>query len=177
MQPDMGDRIHVAFSKFGGRAHWEFDAVRIGEDSFGVWALLRQGTPVSRPGFSMRTPVDAVSLFSRNAAAVPSFHRTEDAPPEVQLSVYVDITTPPIWHGDTVSMVDLDLDVVQHVDGRFLVLDEDEFAKHQVSHEYPDDLIALARSSCDDVLRAMQTGHEPYRSVGWNWLNMSPDLR
>lgn len=166
----MGDRVHVAFSKFGGSPHWEFDAVQIGEDAFGVWVLLAQGTPVSRPGFSVDTPVDAVSLFAPGVAAVPSFHRTEGAPPEVQLSVYVDIATPPIWDGDTVTMVDLDLDVAQHVDGRILVLDEDEFAEHQLSYGYPDDLIALARASCDEVLQAMQAGAEPYRSVGWNWL-------
>jgi len=104
-------------------------------------------------------------------AAVPIFYRTQGAPPEVQLSIYVDITTPPIWDGDTVTMLDLDLDVAQHIDGRILVLDEDEFAEHQVSHGYPADLIALARSSCDEVLLALQSGAELYRSIGWDWLS------
>ena len=173
----MGDGVRVAFTKFGGRPHWEFDGIRLGEDAFGVWVLLPQGNPVSRPGYSVDNPVDAVTLFPREAPAVPIFYRTQDAPPEVQLSIYVDITTPPIWDGDSVTMLDLDLDVAQHIDGRILVLDEDEFAANQISYEYPADLIALARASCDEVLLALQTGAEPYRSVGWEWLlsaNRSP---
>lgn len=167
----MGGGVRVAFTKFGGRPHWEFDGIRLGEDAFGVWVLLPQGNPVSRPGYSIDNPVDAVTLFPREAPAVPIFYRTQDAPPEVQLSIYVDITTPPIWAGDSVTMLDLDLDVAQHIDGRILVLDEDEFAENQISYGYPVDLIALARASRDEVQLALQTGAEPYRSVGWEWLH------
>lgn len=166
----MGDRVHVAFTKFGGAPHWEFDAVRLGADSYGVWVLLPQGTPVSRPGYSINNPVDAVTVFAPVTPAVPIFYRTRGAPPEVQLSIYVDITTPPIWDGDTVTMVDLDLDVAQHIDGRILVLDEDEFAENQLSYGYPEELISLARSSCAGVLQDMRAGAEPYQSLGWHWL-------
>ncbi len=166
--------MHVRFTKFGGQRHWEFDAVRIGEDAFGVWVLLPEGTPISRPGITVINPVDAVSLFTPGAAAVPSFHRTEGALPEVTLSIYVDITTPPVWDGDTVGMLDLDLDVIQTLDGRVLVVDEDEFAENQVSYGYPEELIALARTSCDDVAAAMRARMEPYRSVGWSWLPQTP---
>jgi len=78
----------------------------------------------------------------------------------------VDITTPPIWDGDTVSMVDLDLDVVQTLDGPVLVVDEDEFGKNQVSYWYPQDMITSARTSCDEIAAAMHRRDEPYRSVG-----------
>lgn len=166
----MGDSVRVAFAKFGGAPHWEFDAIRVGEDSFGVWVLLPQGTQVTRPGCAIVAPVDAVSLFAPDTPAVPSFYRIEDAPPEVQHSVYVDITTPPIWNGETVTMLDLDLDVVEYLDGRIAVLDEDEFAENQVGYGYPNDLTALARASCADVVQAMKAGAEPYRSVGWQWL-------
>jgi len=63
--------------KWGGVRHWEFDAVRLGEDA-------------------------------------------EGAPREVMFTIYVDI--------------------------------------------------CLARTSCDDVVRAMRARQEPYRSVGWDWL-------
>ncbi len=76
-----------------------------------------------------------------------------------------------MWDGDTVTMVDLDLDVVQTLEGRVMVLDEDEFAEHQVSYGYPRELIALARSACDDVRSALSTSTEPYGRAGWDWLH------
>jgi predicted RNA-binding protein associated with RNAse of E/G family len=47
--------------------------------------------------------------------------------------LYIDITTVPRWvSGDQVEMVDLDLDVIRRFDGPAEILDEDEFAEHQV---------------------------------------------
>ena len=63
--------------------------------------------------------------------------------------VYVDITTVPVWSGDTVTAVDLDLDVVRGWTGRVWVDDEDEFAAHRVRYAYPSDLVRLAVTSCD----------------------------
>jgi len=112
--------VHVVFSKWGGVPHWEFDAVRLGEDAFGVWVLVPQGTRVTRPGYVIESSVAAVSMFAHDTPAVPHFHRTEGAPREVVFTIYVDI--------------------------------------------------CLARTSCDDVVRAMRARQEPYRSVGWDWL-------
>lgn len=87
----------------------------------------------------------------------------------------MDITTPPIWDGDTVSMVDLDLDVVQTLDGQVLVVDEDEFGKNQVSYWYPQDMITSARTSCDEIAAAMHRRDEPIaRSAGAGCL--TPEL-
>ena len=58
--------------------------------------------------------------------------------------MYVDITTVPVWAGDTVTAVDLDLDVVRGWTGRVWVDDEDEFAAHRVRYGYPSDLVRLA---------------------------------
>ena len=56
---------------------------------------------------------------------------------EQPISVYVDMTTPAVWDGSQVTMVDLDLDVVLGRDGELLLDDEDEFDEHRVTLGYP----------------------------------------
>ena len=46
--------------------------------------------------------------------------------------------------GDQVEMVDLDLDVVRGFDGSAQILDEDEFAEHQVRYGYPPEVTGHA---------------------------------
>jgi hypothetical protein len=42
--------LHIAFSKWDGGRHWEYDAVRLGSDRHGTWLGAPHGTPVRRPG-------------------------------------------------------------------------------------------------------------------------------
>jgi uncharacterized protein len=74
----------------------------------------------------------------------------------------VDMTTPPVWEGSTLTAVDLDLDVVRGNSGRVWVDDEDEFADHRVRFGYPDEVARLAMDSCDRVRAAMLAGAAPY---------------
>ncbi|MDO9378163.1 MAG: DUF402 domain-containing protein [Nocardioidaceae bacterium] len=128
------------------------------------------GTVQTKPSHSYASRTDATMLFADGVPATPSFRRVEGAPSSRRYRAYVDMTTPPVWDGDTVAMVDLDLDVVVTTDGEVRVLDEDELAAHRVLYDYPDDVVALAEQSCADVVEAFRTGREPYASVGWSWL-------
>ena len=65
--------------------------------------------------------------------------------------VYVNIGTVPVVSGMVVSQIDLDLDVVLTVDGKVSVLDEDEFAEHQLHYGYPPDLIDLALAATTEA--------------------------
>jgi protein associated with RNAse G/E len=86
--------------------------------------------------------------------------------------VYVDITTPCTWSDDEsqVTAVDLDLDVIKGPTGRVWVDDEDEFAEHQVSLGYPNDVVATALESCRAVLQAVTEGAEPFDGSARPWL-------
>jgi uncharacterized protein len=87
--------------------------------------------------------------------------------------VYVDITTPCVWADDesTVTAVDLDLDVIKGPTGRVWVDAEDEFAEHQVTLDYPSDLVASAVRSCEHVLRAVTEGAAPFDGSARPWLD------
>jgi uncharacterized protein len=157
----------VAFTKWGGRPHWEFDARLLGEDDHGAWLGVRAGTPLRRPGVEIASPQHFVTLVPRSGQFVATFYDEQLQAPVTEggwgmVEVYVDITTTPVWEGSTVSAVDLDLDVVRSRAGRTWVDDEDEFAEHRVRYGYPEDVVRAASASCDDVLAEVAARRGPY---------------
>ena len=62
---------------------------------------------------------------------------------------YCNINQPARFDGDTLSFVDLDIDVLVAPDFTYTVLDEDEFARHADEFNYPPELhtqVRLARA-------------------------------
>ena len=128
-------------SKWGGRPHWEFDAVLLGSDDHGDWIGIPAATYMSRPGAEVTTEVDQVSLVpaggpDADRAWLATFHAVGGP-----VNTYVDISTPPTWDGRVLRATDLDLDVVREVTGEVWVDDEDEFAEHQILFSYPDEVV------------------------------------
>jgi hypothetical protein len=174
--------VRVRSRKWPDRPHWEFDAVRLGEDEHGVWVGAPSGTAMRRPGAAFRTDRAQVSLVPRDQPFLSTFYAPGGVSP---FEVYVDITTVPAWSDGTdetdgtgtgapgapvVSMVDLDLDVIRGWTGRVWVDDEDEFAAHRVSLAYPADVVRLAATSCAAVRAAVEGGRPPYDGSAGAWL-------
>lgn len=182
MTPPPGTRVRVEMTKWGGVPHWEYDAVLLGSDVHGDWLGLAAGTEYSRPGRRFTLPHDHVGLVPAGLDASSGGHRpwhmavfySGGGPHwpalDSSVTVYVDMTTPPIWDGTTVRAVDLDLDVVRGANGRTIVDDEAEFAEHQVRYGYPADVVTGARASCKAVLAAVQAGVAPYDDTHETWL-------
>lgn len=175
----VGDAVWVAMSKWGDRPHWEFGALWLGTDEHGDWLGLPAQTPMSRPGFALVSGNDQVAL-------VPSFDLADEdrgwlaafhGEPRDWVDVYVDITTPPAWDAGTVRAVDLDLDVIRRVDDSVFVDDEDEFAEHQVTLGYPDDVVRAATSACLQVRHAVARRLAPFDGSHEPWLARLRELR
>ena len=163
-------------SKWVDRPHWEFEGLFLGSDEHGDWIGIRGGTPFSRPGADYVAPVDQVGLVpapgpEEERGWLATFHATGGP-----VRVYVDMTTPPAWHGKELRAVDLDLDVVQGPTGRVWVDDEDEFAEHRVRYGYPEEVARLAMSSCDRVQAAVTAGLAPYDGTSARWFERLGDL-
>jgi predicted RNA-binding protein associated with RNAse of E/G family len=161
--------IRVAFGKWGGRPHWEYDAFRLGDDEHGTWLGLPVGSRITRPGSEFLTSENQVVLVP-DAAFVATFYAPGG---RVPCDLYVDISTQPVLDGDTVRTIDLDLDVVRGWTGRIWVDDEDEFADHRVRFGYPDDVVQLAVDSCEEVRRAVEESQEPFDGpTAQRWLEV-----
>ena len=80
------------------------------------------------------------------------------------------MTTRPIRDEHSVHAVDLYLDVIRTRDGTVAVLDEDEFAEHQVLYRYPPDVIADALRTTAELVRLVTDRTEPFDKAGDTWL-------
>jgi hypothetical protein len=173
---ELGDPVRIEMTKWGERPHWHIPGRWLGSDEHGDWIGIPAGTRMVRPGRDVLSEFDQVGLVPGDAdeigrAFLATWHR---APSHVW--VYVDMTTPPVWDGDTIRAVDLDLDVVCGRDGDVVVDDEDEFAEHQVSLGYPRDVVVLAEASRDRVYAAILDEDPPYDGTHERWLGCLTDL-
>ena len=149
----------IAFSKWGGAGHWEYDARRLGDDRHGTWLGVPRGTTCERPGARFVAAWAHVALVPPEAGFLASFYEDDPAAP---VHTYVDITTPPSWEHGVVRAVDLDLDVVRDRTDHVYVDDEDEFAEHRVQLGYPVELVEHAVRSCAEVREAVEARRPPF---------------
>jgi len=161
------DAVRVFTTKWGGRPHWEFDALLLGEDEHGTWLGLPVGTHFSRPGAEFSAGNPQVTLAPPDRWWVATFHGEGERKgwPDLDgaaLDVYVDVATPAVWNGATVTCTDLDLDVVRGVNGLVIVDDEDEFAEHQVAYGYPVEVIAAAEAARAELLDLVGSSAPPF---------------
>jgi uncharacterized protein len=157
--------IWVERRKWPQAPHYGHAGWVLGEDEHGLWLELRVGSPVYRgeevlfhgtSGGLMVVPPDDGWL-----AWFPAFGDVE---------LYVDVVSGTTRTESSVTMVDLDLDVIRRRDGSVELLDEEEFALHRVELEYPAQLIQHAERMADHVLGAVRANVEPFAgaaALGW----------
>lgn len=159
--------VDVVYTKYDGSLHWHHSAVRLGEDEHGVWLGCPAGTPMQRghePAVTMREAF--VLLVPRDAWWTACFNAAPN-----KTEIYCDITSVPRWPDDsTVTMADLDLDVIRKRGGRIHLDDEDEFTEHQVRYGYPAEVVDSARRSSEWLLAAVAGDTEPFAGGYRTWL-------
>lgn len=160
---DVGTPVHVNFTKWDGRQHWQSFGRLLGVDEYGVWAGFASGAQFYRPGKHVAAGRAHTLLFPVDQGWVGRLYG--GAPPGL-IRYYVDLSTVPRWSrtatGLEVSMVDLDLDVVEREGQPPYIDDEDEFALHQEAFGYPPDVVATTRSTADDLLVRVTRAKPPF---------------
>jgi uncharacterized protein len=164
-------RVRVRYTKWGGHPHWECDTIRVGDDEWGAWLYSPTGTTLSRPGYAFDTEAPSITLISVDRPSTPTFWAWWAGPPHLRFAIYEDVTTLPVWAApDSVTMVDLDLDVIRLKNGEVEVHDEDEFEQHRLTYNYPAQICESALRTCAQIRAGQLADAEPYASVGWRWL-------
>jgi uncharacterized protein len=160
-----GTGVEISFTKWGGQPHWRYVMESLGTDEYGEWFGARGGTPTQR---GHEPPIRAACDFVSLAPAAGHWIATWNAAGDV--AIYVDVTSRPIRDERSVHAVDLDLDVIRRRDGTVQVLDEDEFAEHQVRYRYPADVVSGALRTTGELVRLITARTEPFDQVGDAWL-------
>jgi len=165
------EMVRVIYTKYDGSPHRDYPARRLTEDDLGIWVGVTRGTTSVYHGRPSVEQIPFVLLIPHRAWWTGMFN-----PPPRTSEVYCDITTPARWEGDTVHIVDLDLDVSRRRDTGLIELrDEDEFADHQVRFGYSDELVAEARAAAGRLFVALGDGSEPFATAYRKWLSAVVD--
>jgi uncharacterized protein len=75
---------------------------------------------------------------------------------------YCNVAMPLSLQGNTISYIDLDLDVRVYPDGSYKVLDEDEFAQHTIDFNYPKSLQERALQAVNEIITLAKSGAGPF---------------
>lgn len=164
-----GRPVTVQYFKYPETLHWRHEMQWLGEDDHGVWLGAAAGSTVQRghePAIAWERPF--VQLIPPDAwFTVLGNDRSS------KNEIYVDVVTNTQWvSDDRVEMIDVDLDVIRLWDGTVKLLDEDEFIEHQAQLDYPDWLIAGARTAAAEVVLAAEQHLEPFGSRAQHWLDV-----
>jgi hypothetical protein len=162
--------VEMRFTKWGGTLHWHYPLVPLGTDRHGWWLGGPEGTFFQRGDEQpIPRPHDYVMLVPDDGDWIATWHA------DSATEVYVDVTTRPVRSGNLIEAVDLDLDVIRKRDGRVLLVDEDEFAEHQVLYGYPAEVIARAEATAGDLVARVTAATEPFGRAGQQWLSRFVD--
>lgn len=141
------------------RAHF------LGEDAFGRWLGIAEGSPWWEADGSASGVFVAsfVQVVPDNAFWTANFSLTDPV-------VDVDVVLPVRWIGEVVEEVDLELDVLRFADGRVEARDRETFDRVRAEWTMPDDIVAPALETCALLRKQVAQGFEPFGSVGRTWL-------
>ncbi len=82
------------------------------------------------------------------------------------LSYYCNIAMPSVLHGDQISFVDLDLDLVKGRNADWMIVDEDEFESNSVKYGYSAEIKEYALESLDLLQKKINEGLFPFDGSG-----------
>jgi protein associated with RNAse G/E len=77
-------------------------------------------------------------------------------------SFYCNINAPPIFDGEILSYVDLDIDVLVQPNFSYQVLDLEDFEKHSRLYSYPDDVLENAKRALSELIHLIETRAFPF---------------
>jgi uncharacterized protein len=161
--------VRVEYTKYDGSLHWHFTMGYLGADEHGTWLGAREGL------LTRRGSEPPITIEQSHVLLVPEgqwWTAIFNGEP-VATEIYCDICTIPRWLDEArVTMADLDLDVIRlRPDREVLLLDEDEFAEHQVRYGYPADVIAEAERTAAWLQDAIRAEAEPFAAAYRPWLD------
>ena len=159
----------VQFLKNPDILHWGFEAWFLGEDEYGSWMAVPEGTKRWKGKESVRATGEAAVFCAPN----DGWWHLHYNGATTRFSHFVDIVTPPVWVSENrYEMIDLDLDVIVEHDGTVKIDDEDEFQIHQVKYGYTTEMVLRAEAETQRIVGELENRKEPFFEVADAWLSL-----
>lgn len=78
---------------------------------------------------------------------------------------YCNINRPPTFDGNTLSYVDLDLDILVAPDLSYRILDRADFERNAEEYAYPAEVQTGARRAVEQVVNLIEARHFPFNTM------------
>lgn len=140
-------------------------AYLIGEDDFGKWVGITEGTPL-RDADGATTGVYGLSfvkLFPKNSYWTACFGNRD-------IIIDVDIAMPVNWLEAAVEEIDLELDVICTADWQIDARDEEKLQQVREAFAMPEPIFEAAERNCREIQEKIAQRVEPFGEVGFKWL-------
>ena len=162
-----GAEVTLQRFKYGGIPHYRHVGRILGSDDRGTWLSLPP-QPLTRGGeHVLDVTWWTLQLVPEDGGWWAAFFEEDVG----SYDLYVDVCTGSTWTGATVTMIDLDLDVVRYrADGSVAVIDHDDLERHAVMFDYPAQLIQQAHVTAARLLEAVTEGRSPFDGSARSWM-------
>ncbi|MET0673965.1 MAG: DUF402 domain-containing protein [Microbacterium pygmaeum] len=158
-RPAPGTRLVFRWRKWDGGAHWVHECVYLGSDRWGDWFGQPAGWRSFRPGRDFLAGANNVTLLPPSG----DYALTVNEIPGASYRTYIDIAWDARWQDGEPTGIDMDLDVVNAVDGRGIFIDDrDEWDEHRVRYGYPLDLVERLEALAVDLERRVTAAEAPF---------------
>jgi uncharacterized protein len=156
--------VLVDYRKWPDRPHYRYDANVLGRDEHGTWLAVAAGTALYRDDRLVH------GLAHPWLVLVPEDWWMATWPQDDDVEVYVDFCLPPAWRGDRLVVVDLDIDLIRHRDGRVDLLDLDEFEAAVEANAYLPAFNEQAGPTAARLRHLLADRAEPFGTAADPWL-------
>lgn len=158
VKPKIGEVIYIQSFKHDGSLHrtWSSGTVLDVDDeklvliTYKTWVVEADG----RKWFT-REPAICFYYFNRWYNVI-SMIRSKG------VFYYCNLASPSVYDGEALKNIDYDLDVKLFPDGKYLVLDEDEFKIHRKQMEYSQELIDIVEAEKDRLVEKVKAQSYPF---------------
>ncbi len=156
----MGQSIGIQAFKYPNIRHYEWQAELLEQTEDYVWIYCRPGRQFIHHTKNQVFTFDntTVELFSLKEWYTVAMVIEEGK----VVSYYCNIAMPSVLQDDTLTFIDLDLDLFKPKDGDWVVLDEEEFEANSIKYEYPPELKDAALRALDALKEKVLTGSFPF---------------
>lgn len=159
MQPEIGEVIYIQSYKHDGSLHrtWssatvlDVDEEKIVVITYKTWVVEADG----RKWFT-REPAICFYFFNRWYNVISMIRKNG-------VHFYCNLASPSVYDGEALKNIDYDLDVKLFPNNKVLLLDEDEFALHQVMMDYPKEIIDIVLKETQSLINLTRYRHAPFK--------------
>jgi protein associated with RNAse G/E len=78
---------------------------------------------------------------------------------------YCNVNLPPVFRGNVLSYVDLDIDILVAPDLSYSILDEEEFAANAARFNYPADVLRNSQEALGHLIALIEEGSFPFNHL------------